>query len=1213
MISGIFWNSSCSSFLAANLSVCRESVNHNLTDAHRKLVPKEYFELLFGTVHRTCVLIRCFIAFFLPVLAAAVRVPAQPSVTPSPDTQLDSATHPDFSAEPAIYEFLHATMRYEDDGSGSREVRGRIRVQTSAGLPTAGQLVFEYNAVDEKVEIRSVRVLKPDGSVVAAGPDAVQDLNAPKTSEAPMYTDARQKHVTVPGLSVGDAVEYNIFVTSKPLLPGQFWQIWNFERRIVALDEQLDLNVPANRVLKIKSSQGIETSTHLEGDRRLYHYSTSNLKTPPPIDIFKDFKFDVIQLLQGPRPPPPPRVMFSTFQDWTSIADWYAQLERDRRIPTAEIRTQADEIARGRQSDEDKAAALYYWVSQNIRYVSLSFGVGRYQPHSAAEVLANRYGDCKDKTTLLEAMLEAEGLRAQPVLANLVADIDPEIPNPLQFDHVITFLPLGSKESWLDTTLSVGPFGYLPPQLRGKQVLLVYAIPSSALRKTPQDFPFTVEYRIGVDGTVDGLGTMDATVELQTRGDLEVLIRILNAHLSQEQLAKTADTVLARTNKFLYESVHYTDFKVVNAADVSQPVRAQFHLAGRLMYVDPKGSTPDQLAVSLTSKPIDAWHLLTLLPAANSTPDSAGRPQQLPIELNGPRSYSFKLNLAFATLSGTARPPAKEFRITQTFAEYASSDSWKGNTFRAYRALELRVPTISSSDSKDYAVFVQKIVGATGVPPTPKRESKMTDASLATVTTSSKSDAPARMPGVDTKANSPSTKNDGGAIASSLSPSVSSPSEAEPLPAPHVLSPETRDIYKRGEEEAKRKNWANAIEAFSSAVKADPQYADAWRELGRAHMYIRNYVDAEVAFRKYLALAPDDHLAYLNMAWVLYSERNYSEEVTLLTKRLADSPNDGDANARLGSAYLALDHPELALPVLQTAVSIFPKYEFPQFNLARAHLQMHHYDAAAAEFQRAIQIDGSSHVLNSAAYALAQANTHLEIAASWSERAIQAEEVELDQAKLPLQAETLRRVGSLAAYWDTMGWIRFQQGNLETAEKYIWAAADLASDTTILFHLGRIYEAQGRKNEAIGTYAEALASVPVARPIGSDEKETRIRLGVLLGDVSLVDDRIKLSLSKLRERRSVSIPNPGGLEGITQYSLILGRASKVIEIEALTPDDPLAGLKDTIRSVTMLQSFPDETIQRLPRAGTLSCPRAELPCTFTFTPAGSVSRVVAPD
>ena len=148
-----------------------------------------------------------------------------------------------------------------------------------------------------------------------------------------MYTDARQKHVTVPGLSVGDAVEYNVFIASKPLLPGRFWRIWNFERRIVALDEQLDLNVPANRVLKIKSSQGIETSTHLEGARRLYHYSTSNLKTPAPIDIFKDFKFDVIKLLQGPRPPLPPRVAFSTFQDWTSIADWYAQLERDRRIP----------------------------------------------------------------------------------------------------------------------------------------------------------------------------------------------------------------------------------------------------------------------------------------------------------------------------------------------------------------------------------------------------------------------------------------------------------------------------------------------------------------------------------------------------------------------------------------------------------------------------------------------------------------------------------------------------------------------------------------------------------------------------------------------------------------------------------------------------------------------------------------------------------------
>ena len=90
-------------------------------------------------------------------------------------------------------------MRYENDGSGVREVKSRIRVQTTAGLGLGGQLVFPYTAVDEDVEIRNVRVLKADGGIITAGPEAVQDLSAQVTREAPMYTDAREKHVTVPG------------------------------------------------------------------------------------------------------------------------------------------------------------------------------------------------------------------------------------------------------------------------------------------------------------------------------------------------------------------------------------------------------------------------------------------------------------------------------------------------------------------------------------------------------------------------------------------------------------------------------------------------------------------------------------------------------------------------------------------------------------------------------------------------------------------------------------------------------------------------------------------------------------------------------------------------------------------------------------------------------------------------------------------------------
>ena len=58
--------------------------------------------------------------------------------------------------------------------------------------------------------------------------------------------------------------------------------------------------------------------------------------------------------------------------------------------------------------------AIYEFVSGQTRYIGIDFGVGRYQPHAAAEVLANQYGDCKDKDTLLEAMLRAKGFSPRP-------------------------------------------------------------------------------------------------------------------------------------------------------------------------------------------------------------------------------------------------------------------------------------------------------------------------------------------------------------------------------------------------------------------------------------------------------------------------------------------------------------------------------------------------------------------------------------------------------------------------------------------------------------------------------------------------------------------------------------------------------------------------------------------------------------------------------
>lgn len=1100
----------------------------------------------------------------------------------------------DHSQEPFIYEQVRGKARYENDGAGVREISARMRIQTPAGLSKAGQLVFDYNAANEKIEIRSVKVTKPNGSVITAGPSAIQDLSAPVAREAPMYTDARQKHVTVPGLAVGDIVEYDAVITVEPLLPGQFWQTWNFISNAVSLDEQFELDVPRDRPLKIKASPGVDSSVRDDGDRRIYHWSTSTLQYSDQIDLTKKFNFDVKTLLEGPRLPPGRTVMFSTFQSWEEVGTWYANLERERRIPTAEVRAQADEIVRGQSADLDKARALYDWVSRNVRYVSLSFGVGRYQPHAAAEVLQNRYGDCKDKTTLLEAMFEAEGLHGLPVLINSKAEIDPDVPTPLQFDHAFTFVSFDGHDYWLDSTPGVSPFGYLLPQLRGKNALVASGGLKSELQKTPQDLPYPSLYDFDVQGSVDENKNLDLKLGVDTRGDLEVLLRIGFREMSPEQLTAVLQGMqkgAAAASKTGTSNMTFSDLKGSDPSDTGTPFHLEIRIQGNTANMKQGGEQVRQESRAQSMEKLRAF-LSYLLPPLGAKADGHGKAEQQAVKPEEGREFSVNLVFTSPEIKKQAVDKPIHIDISKDFAQFKVDITREGQTVRGTVLLNLRRLEVPAGEADAYAAFVQAV-------------------SDSIVSMSAKSDS------------TPATES-GSPVSSGTTPTPTAPSKDSDAGSPKVTADavnrgmrphaeEVHNLFEQGREEAKQQNYANAVESFTEAVNLDSEDGDAWRELGRAQMYLRNFADAEADFRKYLALAPDDHLAYLNMAWALYDEKKYTEVVILLTKRIADAPNDGDANTRLGTAYLALHQPDLALPVLKKGVSIFPRYEYAQFNLARAYLQLHQDDIAATEFQRAIKLDDTSSTRNSAAYLLAEANTHLEIATAWSDRAIEAVGLELNQTKFPLQAATMRRVSSLAAYWDTMGWIKFQQGNLEGAEKYVRGGTELADDSTIVYHLGRIYEAQGRKNEAIEAYAETLASVPTTREVDDDEIEARTRLGALLGDDSLVDDRVKQSRPKLKERRSFSIANPAGLEGIAQYTVIIGLGPKVIDLEVMNPDDALAGLKNAISAATVPQSFPDETIQRIPRVGTLSCPRADLPCTFTLASAGVAARVVTAD
>ena len=163
---------------------------------------------------------------------------------------------------------MRSRYRFETDGTGRRETIARIRVQSEAGVQQWGQLQLGYNSANERVEIPYVRVLKQDGSVVKAGDDAVQDLSAPVEREAPVYTDYRQKHITVPGLRPGEVLEYDLItVVHTPLAAGQFWTEYEFDKNNIVLDEEFDVDVPSDRTVKLKNNPGLDPKVSEEKAR----------------------------------------------------------------------------------------------------------------------------------------------------------------------------------------------------------------------------------------------------------------------------------------------------------------------------------------------------------------------------------------------------------------------------------------------------------------------------------------------------------------------------------------------------------------------------------------------------------------------------------------------------------------------------------------------------------------------------------------------------------------------------------------------------------------------------------------------------------------------------------------------------------------------------------------------------------------------------------
>jgi len=1048
------------------------------------------------------------------------------STTPSgqphknqPSESKPAASVPDYSEESFVVEQMHSHLRFEADGTGRKEVIARIRVQSEAGVQQWGQLLFGYNSANERVEIPYVRVLKQDGSVVKAGDDAVQDLSAPIEREAPVYTDYRQKHVTVPGLRPGEVLEYDLVtVIHTPLAAGQFWTEYEFDKSSIVLDETLDVDVPAGRPLKIKSKPGMDPKITEADGRRVYHWSSSHLEREDD-----DKPKDKGKKKKKHNPDDDwPDIQITTFESWEQIGRWYASLEKDRRTPSPEVRAKAEELTKGLPNDLEKTEGLYDYVAKNFRYVSLSLGVGRYQPHAAADVLHNQYGDCKDKHTLLASLLQAEGLYASSVLINSTRKLDPDVPSPSQFDHVITMLPMGKEEVWMDTTSEVAPFRLLAFTLRDKQALVIppsglTPSPAPHLEETPADTPMPDIEASEIDGKINDLGKLEAHVHYEFHGDEELMLRSVFRRVPQANWQRVVENI----NAGLGGDV--TNLKVSDPAATREAFTVSYDV-----------SRPNFLDWSKKKTEIALPLVQFSLPDVDDDTEADAEPLKL-----GPKAeYSYKVKLE---LPGkyTAHAPLA-FSLKRDYAEYEATYKVDGAVFTAGRKLTMHESELPAARATDYLSF-RRAVGA----------------DLAQQLSIESSVAGAPVPPPDTKAD---------------------------------------DLVDSGQAAMNGGNLAVALVLFKRATEIDPKNKFAWNDLGLVYLATHEDAQAIAAFEKQIEINPYDEYAYNNLGRVYWNERKYDDAVKAFNKQLENYPLDKYAHSNLGAMYAEWHKYELAVPELEKAAALTPDNAELQVSLGDAYLNLGQDDKALATFDHAVELSPSPLVWNNIAYQLSLKGSHLDRAQQYAESAVSATAAALRNVTLDgLTQQELPLVSSLVAYWDTLGWVHFAEGNLDQAQKYVAAAWDLGHHGEVGDHLGQIYEKRGDKERALETYALSMNGL---RPT----PETRGRLAALTGGDAKVDATVARYKEELERLRTIDL-GKASQTGNADFFVLLSRGAgaSIAAVKFVSGDEKLKSFTEALRTADYHLTFPDDTPVKVFRRGTLSCSQTTGKCEFVLT------------
>src|ERR1022692_2356956 len=383
-----------------------------------------------------------------------------------------------------------------------------------------------------------------------------------------------------------------------------------------------------------------------------------------------------------------------------------------------------------------------------------------------------------------------------------------------------------------------------------------------------------------------------------------------------------------------------------------------------------------------------------------------------------------------------------------------------------------------------------------------------------------------------------------------------------------------------------------------------PQHHAAWNLLGLSLLALNQPDAAATAIEKQIEIDPASPFAYNNLGLVYWRQRKYQEAVSQFRKQIVINPNDHYAHANLGMVLRDQKKCSESIPELEKALAITPNHADVLLAQGECDIDLGNRAKGISEFEQAISASSASGIWNGAAYALAERNIELDRAEKWSETALIIESARLRSVSLErLTPEQLTYVSSIANYWDTLGWIYFLRGDNANAQSYVAIAWWLLPLPLIGDHLGQIYEKTGQRENAIHTYAMAVAAAD--RPTRccvdpTDVADAKQRLTKLAGDGANVASLVEHGRSDLAAMGAISIANPARSSGSADFTILAAAGEKPLQVRQISGSASLGKLADSLRAAPLPIRIPEAAPVEIPLRGTLTCKAEEAQCSLAL-------------